>query len=434
MKERNHTHCSEYAKISRRGFLRGSLFTGAGALLGNSLWASAIPRVAGADAQITPRGDTLVCIFLRGAADVLNILVPYGDPGYYELRPTLAVARPDDVGTALGERAIDLDGFFGLHPGLSALYPIYQAGHVAFIHAAGTPNESRSHFETQDLMEGGFGKDYTGWLGRHLATLDTGSSSPLRAIGIGDVLQRSLITPIESGINPTALQSITTYGLHATHKEELRTQIEAFYAQDASLLHAIAQQILDTIERLSQLPTTEPGDYPQHAFGNQLRDTAQLIKADLGVELACLDLGGWDTHFREGAGGAPGAYLSRQLSILGQGLAAFYDDLDGLMDRVTLVVMSEFGRQLQENGSQGTDHGRGGFMMIMGNQVAGGQVFVNQGWQLLQDLRDQGEIDLNVLTDYRDVLGEILRLRLNNENMSQMFPDYTVTEHGLVTT
>ncbi|MCB9421502.1 MAG: DUF1501 domain-containing protein [Ardenticatenaceae bacterium] len=425
----NQTYCDEYAQISRRGFLAGSLNAAAGLLFGNQIAAlpAWMPRLHLADPHVGPRGDTLVCIFLRGGADGLNIVVPHGDEQYYARRPTINIPRPDD--NHADSRVVDLDGFFGLHPALEPLAEIYQAGDMAFIHATGSPDESRSHFEAIDLMErGAAANDYTGWLARHLATLDTGNDSALRAIGVGDILPASLT----GAVSATALQSIADYHLqgHDERVGEMQAILQVLYNQDETLLTGIAQQTFAAIEQLSRIDTDsyQPNgrSYPEQDFGRSMQMVAQLIKAEVGMEVACVDLGGWDTHVAQGS---TDGLMARNLAELGQGLAAFYEDLGPLTEQVTVVVMSEFGRRAQENGGLGTDHGHGNMMMLMGGGIHGGQVLA--GWPGLHDEQLVGPGDLAITTDYRDVLGTVLRHRLNNPQLADVFPGYIVNDVGL---
>ncbi|MCP4426052.1 MAG: DUF1501 domain-containing protein [Chloroflexi bacterium] len=429
------TFCNEYAQVSRRGFLSDSLSAAAGLLfanqrlIGNRIAAlpSWMPRVALADPHVGPRGDTLVCVFLRGGADGLNIVVPHGDDEYYAHRPTINIPRPDDNGAEA--RAVDLDGFFGLHPALTPLAEIYQAGDMAFVHATGSPDETRSHFEAMDLMErGAITGDYTGWLARHLSTLDTGNDSALRAVGIGDMLQVSLT----GAVSATALQSIAEYHLQGREERvgEMQAILDALYNRNADLLAATAEQTVASIEMLDRINAEnyQPNGrvYPEREFGQAMQMVAQLIKADVGVEVACVDVDGWDTHVAQG--GAEGA-MARTLAEIGEGLTAFYEDLDGQIGKVTVVVMSEFGRRVQENGGLGTDHGHGNMMMALGGGINGGQVFAN--WPGLHDDQLTGPGDLDITIDYRDVLGNLIRHRLNNPQLEAIFPGYTVNDLGL---
>lgn len=423
-------HCNEYETVSRRDFLTRGVQSAAALVLGNGLIAlpAALPRVALADPHVGPAGDTLVCIFLRGGADGLNIVVPHGDDDYYARRPVLGIPRPDD-NRARNGRSVDLDGFFGLHPALAPLADVYTAGQLALVQAVGSPDETRSHFEAMDLMERGATRngDYTGWLARHLATLDTGNDSALRAIGVGDMLPASLT----GAVSATALQSVGDYHLQADARAgELQTLLHALYNQEADLLSAAANQTLAAIEALAKVdavgytPAGRP--YPETDFGAALRMTAQLIKAAVGVEVATIDLGGWDTHVAQG--GADG-YMANLLTELGDGLAAFHEDLLTHLDGVTVVVMSEFGRRVQENGGLGTDHGHGNMMMVLGGGVNGRRVYAD--WPGLHDDALTGPGDLTITTDYRDVLGELLQKRLHNPRLADIFPGYTVNEVGL---
>ncbi|MEW5985576.1 MAG: DUF1501 domain-containing protein [Chloroflexota bacterium] len=422
-------HCVEYERMSRRAFLANSLQAAGGLLFGHSLIAlpSWMPRLRLADPHLGPRGDTLICLFLRGGADGLNIVVPHGDDGYYARRPTIGIARPDDPSAEF--KAIDLDGFFGLHPALTPLQEIYQNGHLAFVQATGSPDESRSHFEAMDLMERGAAtSDYTGWLARHLASLDTGNESALRAIGVGDMLPASLT----GAVSATALRSVAEYHLLGRDEQvgEMQSLLYTLYNQDDDLLKAAANQTFAAIEVLSRIDTTtyQPRGraYPERDLGRSLLTVAQLIHAEVGVEVACLDLGGWDTHVAQGGGEGQ---MARLLDELAQGLAAFYEDLQDKIGEVTVVVMSEFGRRLQENGGLGTDHGHGNMMMVLGGGISGRQVYTR--WPGLQPEQLVGPGDLAITTDYRDVLGEIIRKRLNNPGLDEVFPGYTVQEMGL---
>ncbi len=357
----------------------------------------------------------------------MNIVVPHGDEEYYARRPTIGVPRPDDNGA--DARTIDLDGFFGFHPALEPLAAVYQAGDLALVHATGSPDETRSHFEAMALMERGAAlNDYTGWLARHLATLDTGNQSALRAVGVGDFLPASLT----GSITATALQSIADYHLNGRDDRigEMQTLLQTLYTQQDDMLALTADQTFAAIDLLSSIdlrsyqPQGRP--YPEQDFGQSMKTIAQLIRSDVGVEVACVDLGGWDTHVAQGS---TGGLMANLLSELAGGLAAFYEDIVDQIDKVTVMVMSEFGRRLQENGGLGTDHGHGNMMMVLGGGINGGQVFAQ--WPGLADEQLVGPGDLAITTDYRDILGEIIRKRLNNPSLPDIFPNYTVNETGL---
>jgi uncharacterized protein (DUF1501 family) len=387
-----------------------------------------MPRISLASPHVGPRGDTLVCIFLRGGADGLNIVIPHGDEDYYALRPTLGIPRPDEARAE--SKVVDLDGFFGLHPSLAALHEIYQAGDMAFVHATGAPDETRSHFEAMALMERGAVTtgEYSGWLARHLSTLDTGNESALRAVGWGEMLPATLT----GAVSATALQSIEAYHLGGRPEAaaELQRVLSALYSQHDELLKSAASQVFASIDVLSRIDTSNyrPAGraYPESDFGKGMSTLAQLIRAEVGVEAACIDLGGWDTHAAQGAGQGQ---MARLIEDLSGGLAAFYDDLkDGIGD-VTVVVMSEFGRRAQENAALGTDHGHGNMMMVMGGGINGGKVYAR--WPGLDAEHLTGPGDLALTADYRDVLSELVRKRLNNPLVDMVFPGYTGQEMGL---
>ncbi len=413
---------------TRRRFLES-----AAVLAGAVAWPKWMPRLAFAPPQTAPRGDTLVVVFLRGAADALNIVVPHGEAAYYARRPTLGIPQPDDTRAAANTRTLDLDGFFGLHPALRPLLPAWQAGHLAPIHAVGAPDESRSHFRAMELMERGVEDERgpaSGWIGRHLATLNTGNPSPLRAVGLGAMPQRSL-----SGAVPvSALRSITDFHLggDARAVAHMQAALGALYTgrDPLAVTGQETLEILTTLQTLDPLGYVPAGDaaYPDSEFGLGLRQIAMLIKAEVGLEVAAIDVGGWDTHFAQGSSEGLMAGL---LADLGQGLAAFHADLAAHANRLTVVALSEFGRRVQENGSLGTDHGHGSAMLLMGGHVVGGQV--HGRWPGLTPEALIGPGDLAVTTDYRDVLGEVLKVRLNNPALAEVFPGYTATPRGFLT-
>lgn len=391
-------------------------------------WPAWLPRMAFSPNNAAPRGDILVCVFLRGGADGLNIIVPHGEEYYYKNRPNIAIARPDDNKADAANRALDLDGFFGLHPALAPLHPIFKGGQLTAVHAAGSPDSTRSHFEAMDYMESGTPGQHTlttGWLGRHLESLDTGNSSPLRAVGWGTALQRSL----RGKVSAVSLKSIVDYHLagRAEVAKDMLTTLNSLYAQNAQLADnsVQTQAVLEMVAKINVAAYTPANDakYGKNDFDLALMQTAALVKADVGLEVAALDLGGWDTHQNETID------LAKELTSLANGLAAFHADLGDLNSKVTVVVMSEFGRRVQENGSGGTDHGHGNMMMVMGGHVAKKPVVAT--WPTLApDKLTSG--DLTITTDYRDVLSEILINRLKNPAVAQVFPNYTAKLKGVV--
>lgn len=414
-------------EISRRTFLQSAL-----AGLTFSLFPSWMPRVAFTPKQSQARGDVLVCLFLRGAADALNIVVPFGEDEYYRQRPTIALARPDDARLKAQLRVMDLDGFFGLHPALGQLLPAWQAKELAFVHACGAPDESRSHFQAMELMERGcesHGGPASGWLGRHLATLDTNNHSPLRAVGIGERVPRML----QGTIPASALRSIADFHLQGDPAAltAMQNALANLYVEDTGL-GEIGSETLETVALIEKLSahayTPRAGaEYPETELGLGLKQVAALMKAQVGLEIACLDVGGWDTHIAQGGGEGGMAELLRDV---GNSLAAFYHDVADFSQQLSIVVMSEFGRRVQENGGLGTDHGHGSVLWLLGGNVRGGRV--HGEWRGLQAENLFEGVDVAVTTDYRDVLGEVLFKRLRNEKLAEVFPNYRVTMRGVV--
>jgi uncharacterized protein (DUF1501 family) len=413
--------------VSRREMLNRSLALSA--LAGAQLaWPSWMPRLSFASKNRAPTGDVLVVVFLRGGADGLNVIVPFGEAAYHAARPSLKLARPDDSAADAARRVLDLDGFFGLHPTMSSVLPIFKAGELLAVHATGSPDPTRSHFDAMSYMERGTPGSYaitTGWLGRHLASLETGSA-PLRAIGWGTALQQSL----RGSISATAIKSIIDYHLQgrADAAADMLATLNALYAADAATLKTVADQtnaILDLVSRVnisSYVPRGGVEYDEQSEFDMALMQTAALIKADVGLEISAVDLGGWDTHQNQEAD------LLRLLTALSKGLAAFHADMGELMSRITVVVMSEFGRRLQENASGGTDHGHGNVMLVMGGNLINKPVIAQ--WPGLQP-EQLSDGDLAITIDYRDVLSELLTKRLNNPQAGVVFPDFTPTPHGI---
>jgi len=412
---------------SRRNFIKMTA-----ALPTIALWPRWMPRLAFAPAHTAPRGDALVCVFLRGAADALNMLVPHGEETYYQKRPTIAIPRPDDTKAGSGHRALDLDGFFGLHSAMASLLPMWKAGHLTAVHAVGAPDESRSHFKAMELMERGVetkSGPASGWLGRHLATLDTGNHSPLRGISIGETAAHALRGPIPV----TALRSIADYHLDGDPRAiaEMQAALAALY-NTGDLLDPFALEAMRTLEAIGGINPDAyrpAGDavYPDDEFGMGLKQVAMLVKAEAGLEIAWLDLGGWDTHIAQGSSEGLMANLLRSLA---DGLSAFYLDLNEHADRLSIVVMSEFGRRVKENGGLGTDHGHGGAMLLLGGNVIGGKI--HGQWPGLAPEELVGPGDLAITTDYRDILAEIILRRLNNPNLEAIFPDYEPSFRGVI--
>jgi uncharacterized protein (DUF1501 family) len=377
-----------------------------------------------------PSGDILIVVFLRGAADGLNMVIPHAEDAYHRLRPGLRLPRPDDPRAPQNRRVIDLDGFFGFHPQLRPLLPAWQAGHLGIIHACGAPDESRSHFKAMELMERGVSEESgpsTGWVGRHLASLANNNISPLRAVGLGEHVPRSLYGPVQA----SALRSITDFHLdHSQASQTFLSMMDILYQADqpTSIQGRETLRIIDDLGKLDPDTYQSNGiDYPESDFGRGLLQIAMLIKAQVGLETAAIDLGGWDTHFAQGV---QEGLMPRLLAELSSGLGAFYSDLLQHMADISIVVMTEFGRRAYENASLGTDHGHGGVMFVLGGGVNGGQVLTKWPGLFKENLIGPG--DLAVTTDYRDVLGEILANRLNNPQLDEIFPGHQPKPVGVV--
>lgn len=372
--------------------------------------------------------DVLVLLFMRGGMDGLTVCVPYGDSELYNRRPTIGVRPP---GQSNG--AINLTGFFGLAPASAALLAPFNAGQLLFVHAAGSTDPSRSHFDAQKFMELGTPNQgaplATGWLGRHLAATPPVGSGILRGVSIDYIVPRALAgAPATLPINDLA--GFKMPGIVATETQRRRAMTSMYHDQGAPL-SADVDNTLWTIDTLSGLnfAAYSPANgavYPGTTFGARLRSVAALIKGNVGVETISVDLQGWDLHGHMEPTSGPMPQLLDQLS---RGLLALWTDLGALNSRVTVVVMSEFGRRASENGNAGADHGHGGCMLLMGGNVTGGRVLTQWPGLALPAL-DSG--DLAVTIDYRDVLSEVLVRRMGNTNIANVFPNYTPNFRGVV--
>jgi len=422
--------CAEYLELSRRGFIGAS----GGLVLAAAGLPAWLPNVTYAQDACTDR-DIIVNIFLRGAADGFTLCVPHTEDDYYNARPTLAVPRPDSSDP---NKAIDLDGTFGFPPMLAPLIPAYQAGQLLLVHACGSTDPSRSHFDAMRFMEVGKPADpavSTGWLGRHLATsAPLSPSAILRAVGIDIALQQSL----RSAPLSLPIANLDYFGLTgAVSSLAARKQaLNDMYAlvddpvRTAALNSHLTSDLLAQIDFAGYQPAGG-AVYPDDNFGYSLKSTAALIKSDVGVEAVAVDIGGWDTHISQGL--APGGAIHTLATMLGSGLAAFHADMfSGPTRNITVLVMSEFGRRLLENGSFGSDHGHGNVMFVMGNNITGGRVLTN--WPGLAPGNLFEGRDLEVTIDFRDILAEVVSQRLLNNNLSFVFPDYTPTFRGVTQT
>ncbi len=365
------------------------------------------------------RKKILVAIFQRGAVDGLNVVVPFGEQRYYDLRPSIAIPKPDGTPRS----AIDLNGFFGLHPAMAPLKPIFDAQRLAIVDAVGSPDPTRSHFDAQDYMESGtpgYKGTNDGWMNRALAK-EAGPKSPLRAVSMGANLPRSL-----RGRN----DAIAINNLNEFQIKDIRSSdsFESMYASSVdTMLHGTGKETFDAIKIMQSLQkqpyaAANGATYPAGRFGQSLQQIARLIKADVGLEVAFTDIGGWDTHVNEVGQNPAQGQLANILGGFAGSLAAFYQDLGDRMEDVTLVTMSEFGRTAKENGNRGTDHGHANAMFVMGGDVRGGKVYGD--WPGLEPEQLYEGRDLNLTTDFRDVLSELVSHHLGNRNLKAVFPGY----------
>lgn len=420
--------CEEYNRLSRRGFLAAGSATLAA--LAAPAW---LPRVSFAKDYRSSQRDAIISIYLRGAADGLSIVVPYADNAYYAARPSISVPRPDS-GQAL--RCTDLNGFFGFPPAMEPLRPAYLAGKLCLIQACGSVFATRSHFDAQRYMEVGRDDDpmvITGWLGRHIATVNPADpSAVLRAVSLTTGLARTLVGAPRALPIPN-LSQFDLGGSGATRPFR-RQALSDVYAGTVDPLRAAAAtttQTIDALHTISFTTYTPSGGaaYGTSALGLGLKSVAALLKARIGVEAVAIDMGGWDTHTNQGT--LQGTFASN-LSTLAQALGAFHTDMTTgpVQPGHIAVVMSEFGRRVAENGSLGCDHGRGNCMMVLGSSVVGGRVMGT--WPGLDPAHLYEGMDLQVTTDYRDILSEICVRRLGATDTSAIFPGYTPTFRGVV--
>jgi uncharacterized protein (DUF1501 family) len=399
------------------------------------------------------RRKTLVVVFQRGACDGLNTVIPYGDPGYRKARPSIGIPAPKEGDAAA---AIDLDGHFGLHPALADLAPLYRAGSLGIVHSVGSPDTSRSHFDCQDFMESGtpgLKSTSDGWMNRTAGTMPK-TESKFRSVALTQTLPRVL----RGGSPAVALARIDDFhvrediamsegssmrprrGADSSQRPVLRAGDESSAAAFEKLYADAAKDMLgnagrETFEAIEALKVADPAkyspragvSYPRGRLGDSMRQMAQLIKADLGVELAFVDIGGWDHHTAEGASTGQLANLLRQL---GGSLSAFDRDLADRMSDVVVMTMTEFGRTVRENGNRGTDHGHGSVSFVMGGPVKGGKVH-GKFPKLSEENLYEGR-DLPVTTDFRDLVGEVLVRHMGLSDLSRVFPNYEVKPSAFV--
>jgi uncharacterized protein (DUF1501 family) len=401
---------------TRRGFLKN----GALALVGTAAIPSFLTRAVMAQATAASASrKKLVVIFQRGAADGLNIVIPHAEPSYFQMRPTIAVPQ---------QQILDLDGFFGLHPAMASLKPLWDAKHLAIVHAAGSPDMTRSHFDAQDYMESGtpgIKATEDGWLNRALQAEDErrrATETPFRAVALTAEMPRTL----EGRIRALALNNVRDFhvgGARTPANASFANSFEGLYDESSdSALRGAGREVF---EAAKMLQATDPArytpaagaEYPKGGFGESMKQIAQLLKADLGVEAAFADIGGWDHHQNEGS---VDGQLAGRLREFSESLSAFWMDMGTQAEDLVVVTMSEFGRTARENGTRGTDHGHANVMFVMGGPVRGGRVYGR--WPgLAAEQLNEGR-DLAVTTDFRQVLAEVAFKQIGARDLNLTFP------------
>lgn len=409
---------------SRRVFLKSSALAmfGVGSV---PTWLSRAVYAADGPGQ---RKKIFIAIFQRGAVDGLNVVVPHGEPAYYALRPTIAIPRPN----ASGAGAIDLDGHFGLHPALVALKPLWDKRQLAIVEAVGSPDPTRSHFDAQDYMESGTpGLKATadGWLNRALPR--EAQPSPIRAVSLSPDLPRTLRGKNEA----LAIGSINDFQIRDT---QAAATFESMYGTSADqVLNGTARETFDAVKIMQSLQKApyapaNGSKYPNGRLGQSLQQIARIIKADVGLEVAFTDVGGWDTHVNEVGAQPHVGQLANLLRDFGDALAAFSQDMGDRMADITIVTMSEFGRTARENGNRGTDHGHANTMLVLGGNVRGGRVYGD--WPGLEPEQLYEGRDLNVTTDFRTVLAELVLKQMGNREIRSVFPGFNANGYrGILT-
>jgi len=404
-------------QLNRRFFLH----KGALALAGTTTIPSFLVRSVLAESSASPRGR-LVVIFQRGAADGLNVVVPWREKNYYSMRPNIAIPQ---------KQIIDIDGFFGLHPSLDPFKSLYDTGHLAIVHAAGSPDMSRSHFDAQDFMESGtpgIKSTQDGWLNRALQAEDLHNprrQSAFRALALGPELPRTLTGRVPA----LALGNINSFAVagRGPSPSPAASAFEAMYGDSGDhILHSAGEETFEAVKMLraanpSQYTPRNGSGYPASEFGNRMKQIAQLLKSNLGVEAAFTDVGGWDTHQNQGS---VEGQLSNRLRDFSSSIAAFWRDMGDDAENITLVTMSEFGRTARENGTGGTDHGHANAMFVLGGTVKGGKVYGR--WPGLENHQLNEGRDLALTTDYRQVLGELVSKTIAASNLDLVFPGASI--------
>ncbi|MCB0824998.1 MAG: DUF1501 domain-containing protein [Armatimonadetes bacterium] len=413
---------AERSRFSRREALSLGLL-GAGLL-----WAN--PRTALAQAAIRKggTGHTLVVIFLRGGADGLNIVTPFAEDEYYKNRPSLAIANPKSGGLEK-DRLIGLDDFFGMNPALASLRQAWDAGELAWVQAVGSQDQTHSHFEAMNTMERGLknqaDQSSGGWLARYLnATSD--QNHPLRAVSFSSILPDSLMgSPAALAVN-----NISDFKL-TSESEQFAATLEAMYSNATDQMARAGEETLQVLKSLEGVDPNsyKPNNgatYPVSQLGQGMKQVGMLIRRGLGLEVACLESLGWDSHVAQGT---TEGWLTELLRDLGDSIGALHKDLGAEMKNVTVVVQTEFGRRVGENSGLGTDHGSASCMMVLGGGINGGKVYTEWPGLAPEQLADPG--DLKVTTDYRSVLTEVMSSRIGFTDAQSLFPGFKPNSIGL---
>ena len=420
--------------VTRRGFLKG----GGLALLGVGMMGGIpgfLAEAAARDKILTPykKRKVLVCIFQRGAMDGLMAVTPFTDVNLQAARPTLFISAAKGGND---NPLIDLDGRFGLHPSMKAFEPLFRDKRLAIVHGIGSPNNTRSHFDAQDYMESGtpFNKGTaSGWLNRAVGLLGHDSLTPFTAVSLTSALPRSFY-----GDNPSvAISNLQDFAIQMKGNPivagKVASSFEDLYDQTSpGLLKETGKESFEAIKMLQKTDTRNyrPDNnavYPNSPLGNNLKQIAQLIKMDVGLEIAFTESNGWDTHFNQGAGNG---IFARNVTDLSTSITAFWTDLSACQDDVTVMTMTEFGRTVHQNGTGGTDHGRASCNFILGNDVNGGKVHGNVDTLAIENLEDRR--DLKVTTDFRCVFSEVADRHLQLGNDKTLFPDWNGTHIGMM--
>jgi uncharacterized protein (DUF1501 family) len=399
---------------SRRIFLKSGAMT----MLTLGFAPSFLGRAAAA--VTTSKRKLVIAIFQRGAVDGLNMIVPHGEPDYYRLRPTIAIPQP---GRGSNGSTIDLDGFFGLHPSMAPLKPLWDNHSLAIVHACGSPDNTRSHFDAQDYMESatpGVKATRDGWLNRYLQ-VSSEARNPLRGVALARTMPRSL----EGAAPALAIGSVDEFGVRGGAGSSFQDEYESSSDHLLSAAGNDAFAAMRTLRQAAGVPYRPASGvvYPSSPFGKALQEIARLAKADVGLEVAFTELGNWDHHVNEGS---VTGQIATRLDEFTRGLAALSADLGDRMADTVIVTMSEFGRAVAENGNGGTDHGHGNAMMVIGGNVRGG---VHGKWPGLGDAHRFEGRDVAVTTDFRDVFSEIVvgHLGASRESLARVFPGFTPT-------